>query len=112
MSPFRRKSDLRSVAGDPVFIDLGTYVVPEGDRVRRTHIVRISDEGDLDQLNGLTQTGDTMVLDLSEYHGDTAVAEDIVMGTTSSSDSVLYKINANVWIIAPDGSITEHPKGE
>lgn len=112
MSPFRRKSDLRSVAGDPVFIDLSTYAVPEGEKVCRMHIVRISDEGDLDELRALLQTGDTTVLDLSEYSGDTAAVEDAVTDVTSSSDSALYKVNSNVWLISTDGSVTDHRKEE
>ena len=109
MCPFRKRLELRGVSDGPVFIDLGSYPLPDADRKRRIHLVRVSDDDDLQVLTGLFQADDPVIVDLSAHPGDRDILYDRISDIIPSSGFTLTKVNQDIWIISPDGPVTEYP---
>lgn len=110
MSPFRKRTDPKADAGEPVFIDLGLATVHDADDRTRVRIVRADEDKDLRHVRRWVSSGALVIVDLSSYSGDFQVAEAILREVEGSTQGVARKVGSDTWIVVPGNVIVEVPK--
>ena len=106
MSPFRKRSELRSPS-DPVFIDLGSVPLPEGDERVRVYTVEAITERDLAHIEGLGSSGRLVVVDLSFYLDDVSKAETIMWNVARMTEGTVRKVGSDTWVVVPGDIVVE-----
>ncbi|MBR7124149.1 MAG: hypothetical protein IKC93_04695 [Candidatus Methanomethylophilaceae archaeon] len=108
MSPFRKGSELRSVADSKVFIDLGVMDLPEDTCASTIHIMRPNGEKDLRHIRKHVLSGSSLILDMSDYSGDADLAEKVILDATRSVGIAPIRVGVDSWLLASKGLIVEH----
>ena len=109
MSPFRKRSELKRVAGGPVFIDLGSVPFPEADDRGKINIFRPADEDGMVAVKESVQRSESVIVDMSGYVGDMAVAESSLGDIVTSTGRTIRKLGSDVWLIVSDDIVAEYP---
>ena len=109
MSPFRKKSELKRVAGGPVFIDLGSVSFPKDDNPFQILVLKPVDEAGLVQVKESVSGPNPIIVDMSGYVDDMAVAESSVEEVVSSAGRTVRKVGSDAWLIVSDDMVAENP---
>jgi SepF-like predicted cell division protein (DUF552 family) len=107
MSPFRKGSELRSVADSKVFIDLGIANLPEEVSSSTIHLMRPCDEKDLRHIKRYVTSGASVILDLSVYKGDADLVKRVVLDAIASTGIVPMAIGSDAWLLASKSIVVE-----
>ncbi len=91
---FRRGSTAAEDREAPVFIDLSQYPVADASGDKRIKVIRPAEAADLRSLKSYILSRITVLVDLSSYAGDAAIAASLVR------DSV-KECGGDMWTVAP-----------
>ena len=107
MSPFRRRSELKRVAGGPVFVDLGAVPLPEGDISSKIHLFKPVDEDALIPVRESLTGSNPVIVDMSGYVGDLTAAEDSMADAVTTAGRAIRRVGSDVWLIVSDDMVAE-----
>lgn len=106
----RRRSDLKSLGGRKVFIDLGSINLHEEDDRTKVRVIVPEDEMGLGPLKRWLSSGIIVVVDLSAYSGDFDIVGRVIREMADAAGAVACATGTDSWVLTPKGVVLEVQK--
>ncbi len=98
---FRRGASSEDRNGSAVFIDLSQYPVTDPSGDKRIKVIRPVEAADLRSLKSYILSRITVLVDLTSYTGDPAIAASLVRDSADECGGAVWTVNQSVLVAAP-----------